>query len=346
MVIGMIGSNNVVRRFGRRLLAVCFIAGLILLAMPASLVRAAGDASFSLSPSSGSYTVGSTLTVSLSETSSSGDNTNAVQANLTYPQNLTYEGMTLTGPFTVCGQQSGGGGSVNIGCAASSAQAGTQPIARITFQVTSSGSAAVNMAAGSDIVSIGGTSVWNTALPSAAFTLNNVVTTTPAPVVRTHSAPVPAAPVPVTAAPIPAPVVALPKPKASLKVTVTDTHHQPLFHVKVSLDDHYSAYTDERGQAGFSDLSGGIHTLLVTDHGNKTVQERLMLTADLTKRVAVQLSSAGLPAAVLRLLAAIVVVLAACGVYCYITFFRKSPAELAGQNGPPPTIVVGSGLSG
>src|SRR5665213_1162383 len=55
------------------------------LTSPYAAHAATGDAYFSLSPSSGSYTVGDNLVLTVSETSTSGDNTNAVQVNLSYP---------------------------------------------------------------------------------------------------------------------------------------------------------------------------------------------------------------------------------------------------------------------
>lgn len=133
---------------------------------------ASGDASFGLSPSSGSYQTGATVTVSISETSSAGDDVDAVQANLSYSGNLQYDSMSLTGPFTLCGQQSGGGGSVAIGCASTSTESGTQSVATVTFTVESAGTGTVDMVSGSDIDNTSGSSVWDGSLPSAQYTLS------------------------------------------------------------------------------------------------------------------------------------------------------------------------------
>src|ERR1700689_844401 len=71
-----------------------------------AISHATGDAYFSLSPASGSYTVGNTIVLSVSETSTSGDNTNAAQVNLSYPTALLqYQSITLNGPFALCGHQ-------------------------------------------------------------------------------------------------------------------------------------------------------------------------------------------------------------------------------------------------
>src|ERR1019366_3839873 len=124
----------------------------------------------------------------VSETSTSGDSTNAAQVNLSYPTSLLqYQSISLSGPFTLCGQETGGSGSVNIGCASTTVVSGTQSIAQITFSVIASGSAPVVMSAGSGstltniVNSTSGSSVWNGVLPSTSFTLSQPVTTpTPA----------------------------------------------------------------------------------------------------------------------------------------------------------------------
>ena len=133
---------------------------------------AAGDASFTLSPTSGSYHVNDTFTVAISETSTSGDNVNAVEADLTYnASQLQYQSTTLTGPFNICAKNSGGGGSVSIACAASSTQTGTQSVATITFKVLASGTATVSMSNTSDIDNTGGTSVFDGTFPTGSYSL-------------------------------------------------------------------------------------------------------------------------------------------------------------------------------
>lgn len=172
-------NNKRTRSFVVALLALTLIV--VPFSFGGSYVQAAGDASFNLSPSSGSYTVGDTLVLSISETSASSDNTNAVQVNMSYPTSLLqYQSTALTGPFNLCGQNTGGGGAVNIGCAASSAQSGTQSIAQVTFSVVNNGTANVNMTSGSNIVNASG-NVWNGVLPTASYTLNPVQTSSPPP---------------------------------------------------------------------------------------------------------------------------------------------------------------------
>ena len=139
-----------------------------------SQTLAAGSASFTVSPSSGSYHVGDTVNFSISETSTAGDNVDAVEADLTYnASQLQYQSTSLTGPFTICAKNSGGGGSVNLACASSSTVSGTQLIATITFKVLATGTATISMASTSDIDNTSGTSVWDGITPSSSYALSS-----------------------------------------------------------------------------------------------------------------------------------------------------------------------------
>ena len=134
---------------------------------------AAGDASFSLSPSNGSYNVGNTLSVVITETSTNGDNVDAVEADLTYDASkLQYQSTSLTGPFTLCANNSGGGGSVSIACASSAVVNGTQSVATVNFTVLATGPTSISTANTSDIDNNLGSSVWDTNLPSVSYTLD------------------------------------------------------------------------------------------------------------------------------------------------------------------------------
>lgn len=158
---------------------------------------ATGDAYFTLAPTSGTYAVGHTITLAISETSTSGDNTNTVGVNLSFPSSLTWESTNLTGPFTLCAQNSHGSGTVNIACAATSAQSGTQDVATISFDVATGGSnATVAMTSGSNIDNTSGQSVWNGSLPSATYTLqgsggSSTPTPTPTPTPAHTATPTP-----------------------------------------------------------------------------------------------------------------------------------------------------------
>ena len=264
--------------------------------MPFSAYAAAGDSYFGLSPTSGSYTVGNSLVVSLSETSTSGDNTNAVQANLSYPTSLLqFSSISLDGPFTLCGQQTGGSGAVNIACASTTAESGTSQVAQITFSVLAAGTASVAMTSGSDIDNTSGNSVFNGNLPSASYTLSKpAVVTTPAPVTTPTKTPVSnptttkptttTTPVktptptvaPSTVTPLPATTVA--PSLASLSVTVVTSKGKAIKDVKVILDKTHSALTNTNGIANFSGITSGSYTVTATKAGQKTIVSKLVLT--------------------------------------------------------------------
>ena len=276
------------------------------LTSPYAAHAATGDAYFSLSPSSGSYTVGDNLVLTVSETSTSGDNTNAVQVNLSYPSSqLQYKSISLDGPFTLCGQQSGGGGSVNIGCASTTVVGGESPVAQITFSVLASGSAAVAMTSGSDIDNNTGNSVWNGVLPSASFTLSKVVTappTSPTPPSSgsggssksSGSSPSPTSTSPTTTTtqktPTTAPTTASPS-LASISVTIISPQGEPIAGAKVTLSNQQSAVTNASGVATFPGVKSGAYTVTVTDPGNKSVQTTFSLTPGQNKLVSFKLAA-------------------------------------------------------
>src|SRR4051812_48959459 len=74
------------------------------------IVFAAGTATLSLTPSSGTYAQGDTVSVDVYE-DSGGDTVNAVQANLTFPASqLSYIGITNSSAFGVDAQSTAGSG--------------------------------------------------------------------------------------------------------------------------------------------------------------------------------------------------------------------------------------------
>ena len=106
-----------------------------------------------LTPASGTLTNGNTLVVTVRENSFS-QAVNAVQANITYPTNrMTFQSVdTSQSGFTTTIQSNGGSGSVQIGVGLlSNSLTGDQEVARITFMLTGTGSAALAFAAGSGI---------------------------------------------------------------------------------------------------------------------------------------------------------------------------------------------------
>lgn len=141
----------------------------------ASPALAAGNASLSLTPSSGSRTVGSSFSVSVLE---NGDAVNVVTANLTYDATkLTCNGVTGGAAFP--GQVTGscGGGSILISRYTNpgTTVSGSQTVASISFTASAAGSAVVSFASSSKIAS-GGTDIWNGVTTGGSYTNTAPVT--------------------------------------------------------------------------------------------------------------------------------------------------------------------------
>lgn len=158
--------------------------------------QAAGNATYTLSPSSGSYSINTEFTVTVYENSGS-EPVNAVDVNLTYDQSkLQFVSLSTSGsPFTTCTNSTGGGGKVNIVCALlGGSVTGNQKVGSVTFKaLVGSGSSSVNFDPSSKIVrSTDNSDIWN-----GDTTGGNYTFTTPA-------APPPAQPSP-SSSPGPAP---------------------------------------------------------------------------------------------------------------------------------------------
>ena len=105
----------------------------------------AAAATLSLSPASGSYTTGQTITVAINENSAS-EAVNGVNASLTYPTS-TLQFVSINGNssgFGVDAGSTGGSGVVNISRGAIAGITGSQLVADVSFNVISTGSAAIN----------------------------------------------------------------------------------------------------------------------------------------------------------------------------------------------------------
>jgi hypothetical protein len=293
-------------------------------------VGGSGDACFALNPSSGSYTVGNTLTVQITETSSAADNVNGVQADLQYPTSLLqYDSTSINGPFTLVGQNTVGSGVVEIGIASTSTQSGTVNVADITFTVLASGSTNTTSSSpdylgmtsgtnGSDIVSDSGASVWNGVLPGATFTLNAPVSPPPSSGSNTSgktsgsggstssgssksssSTKSSSSSTQTTTTPTPAttPAATTTTPAAttstlgSLSVTVTNAQGKTISGAKVTLDNQQTVLTNSYGVANFSGVKSGTHTVTVSQAGvKKSTQTQLSLTKGENKLLDIKLA--------------------------------------------------------
>ena len=107
---------------------------------------------------------------------------NGVQANLSYPANLLdFVSIGSSSAFSVVAQNSGGGGSVQIGRGALPAVSGTQTVATVRFKPkTGSGTAAVNFTGGTQVVSANSNQNILTSSRGASYTLRPPAAPTPA----------------------------------------------------------------------------------------------------------------------------------------------------------------------
>ncbi len=124
-------------------------------------IAAGPSATMSLTPSSGTYSAGVSIVVSIYEDSGA-NQVNGVQANLSYPTSkLQYVSSTNSGStaFPTVLQNTGGGGSVQIGVGnLSTSSTGSQLVATVTFTALAAGSATVDFASGSAVaLTSGGT---------------------------------------------------------------------------------------------------------------------------------------------------------------------------------------------
>lgn len=142
--------------------------------LPAA-VSAAGSASFSLTPASGTYTQGSSFTVQVHE---NGDNVNVVTAKLTYDASkLTCNGVGDSSAFPSTVTATCGGGSVTISRYTTSTVSGDAVVGSINFTaIAGSGSTSVNFASGSQIAS-GGQNIWNGDTTGGTYNLTTPATT-------------------------------------------------------------------------------------------------------------------------------------------------------------------------
>jgi len=345
------------------------LSAVLILSLVVSLVNlhpqrahAAGDAYFTLSPSSGSYSNGATFTLDIYETSTSGDQVAGVQANLTY--NTTYlqcNGATgNSAAWSYVAQQTCSGGNVEIGEAMTTGgpvASGQQLVGTVSFTVIglsatgSSGSANVSIISGgsgqaTDIQNLTPTSVWNDVTPTATFSLSG-----PAPVSggggsgsgagsgsgtssksSTSKASTPSTPAPTT--PTTTTPVSTPSTKTtptttkttpitgSLQIKVTNSQGKAVTNAKVTLSGGYSEYTNGDGVAGFSDLPAGSYTATVTASGAKPYSASVTLNSGKTANVAVKLTNTSSSMVAIYAAIAVVVVIFGGTGLWYMKFFR------------------------
>jgi hypothetical protein len=313
---------------------------ILAVALPSGAL-AAGDASFGLSSSSYGYNVGSTIVLSISENSLSTDNVNAVQINLSYPvSELQYDTTVLSGPFTLCAGNTGGGGSVSIGCASTTpSSGGPVAVANVTFTAVSAGSPSVNIVSGSDIDSTGGNSVYDGSPQGVSYTITTPPVSSGSSAssssgASTSSPSSAAAPTTTTTTPTPTNLTAnldqVGGNLGSVSVTVTNVTGQDLNGIKVKLSDGKTSYTGSNGVATFQNVSGGNYTVTVIKPGEKPLNYGISLGSGEDKLVSFKLayekSSLGLLYGLIALVVAIILISAATTWYFKFHRAKKSKA--------------------
>ncbi len=141
---------------------------------------ATGINSLSLGPSSGSYSIGTTFTLNIYETS--GTAINAAEADLVYnASQLQYVSSSTAGAFANYVSPTVTSGEFTIsGASGGAGLTGTNLIGTVTFKtLTGSGSAAISFGSQSSILNAGGGETWNGSTAAASYTLTTPVTPPP-----------------------------------------------------------------------------------------------------------------------------------------------------------------------
>jgi hypothetical protein len=162
-----------------------------------AVVRSNDNGAEALTENSGSYTITSSSTMSLSPATktvsqgtsfdvavyedSGSDTVNAVQANLSYPSSLTVTSITPnSSAWPIEAENTGSGGTVKIGRGTTTPVSGSQLIATVKFTAAGTGNAQVAFVTGSGIIR----SSDNTAEPSTntggSYTITSTGSTSPA----------------------------------------------------------------------------------------------------------------------------------------------------------------------
>lgn len=242
------------------------------------LTGAAGTASLTLSPSSGTHNINAQFAVTVYENSGS-EAVDSASADMRYDvSKLQYVSHSFSGgAFDLC-VASVPSGAVNIGCTRSSGTVtGNQKVATVTFKaLVGSGTTAVAFAPGSAIVrNSDGANIWNANSAGGTYTL-----ATPAPAPSPSPAPPPSppgssrTPNPATSSVsngyIPSPAEQHANPSAPVPavtgggmsthflvaVKIVDQDRRPLGNARVTLGGQ-TVTSDETGIASFTNVAPG-----------------------------------------------------------------------------------------
>jgi len=260
-----------------------------LLGIGLKMVGAAGSASLSLNPSSGSHDINTTFSVTVYENSGA-ETVNAVEADLSYDvSKLQFVSIDTSGSaFDIGAVATGGSGSVTIQRGKIGSLTGSQTVGVVTFKaLVGSGSTAINFANSSQILrSSDNVNIWNSVTTGGSYTLTTPAAAPPAgsgsssssgsasktststSVAKTQSAPSGA---PVASAQTQQANPAAPVPTSRtvsngsgylVSIKVTDKDGKPVSNATVTLTGK-TATSDSSGMATFTDVSPGIHEVTV-----------------------------------------------------------------------------------
>lgn len=155
------------------------------LAVAVHSTSAAGNATLTLEPASGSKAINTNFAISIYANGGS-EPMSSVKANLTYdPVKLQFLSVDTTGgAFTTCIGPGGSDGAIAIPCTKlGGSVTGKQLVAKISFKTLSgSGSTAVNFSGTSEVKSANdGSNIWNQDASAAVYSLTTPSTPTPTP---------------------------------------------------------------------------------------------------------------------------------------------------------------------
>lgn len=262
-------------------------------------VEAAGSATLSLTPASGSYRVGDTVTVTVQENSGT-DAVNAVQADLNYSGTLQHVSTNLSSSaFTLVGTNTAGGGSVKLGLASTTNRTGQQTVAVVTFRAISAGTSTISFAGTSAIVrasdvfnvlgptsgatyTISGNTTTPTPTPTAKPTGTTTTTTTTKPPTTSTSTSNTTSPTSSTTNSSPTNTTTSPSTPSGVQgastdrymvaIKVLDENNKIVVGAKVTFDGGMVAISDATGVASFVNVPAGKHTFKTTINGKEKSQ--------------------------------------------------------------------------
>ena len=303
------------KRFGwGLLLPLLLMSGLLLQLSRTTL--AVGTATYSLSPSSGSYANGSSLTVTVHENSGT-DAINAVEADLTYDQTKLQfvSADTSTGAFDNGLNPTGGSGSVKFSRAKNNTTlTGDQIVGTVTFTaIAGSGTTNISFAGTSEIIrQSDSTNIWDGTTTGGSYTLTGAssgssgssgtgtttptsttsttkttTTTTPTKTTTPSSATAPAS-TPTS----PAVTTATSPAGYYVAIKVVDSKKKPVKGAIVTIAGQKPLTTDGTGLASFISVPAGKYTITASAENKKATSP---ITVIVGSTAAVQQFSVSLP---------------------------------------------------